>query len=294
MVNKPFPHIELKNKRLNVEIAHPGTFYNGSRFDWTAFITKIVLDGKYSFCMPESLIPGQGSGGFGLCNEFGISTPIGYTEANPGEKFPKLGTGLLTRFDESDYFFFDKYEVQPFEIKISTDSNTAFFRSEPSQCNGYAATLTKKVSISDNRLTIDYCLENTGNKQIITEEYCHNFIAINEARIGPGYTIKFPYEVQLDEIPDVMAVKNNVINFTKMPKNDFYCRPQGFNQVSEHYWEVINTNEKAGVREYSNFPINIVAVWGTSHVVSPEVFINIDLSPGNKMEWSRKYEFFSL
>lgn len=294
MVNEPFPHINLKNSRLNVEIAQPGTFYKGSRFDWTAFITKVVLDGKFSFCVPESLIPEQGSGGYGICNEFGITTPIGYDEAKPGEKFPKLGTGLLTRFDESDYFFFDKYEVQPFEIKISTDSNTAVFRSEPALCKGYAAALTKKVSISDNRLTIDYCLENTGNKQIITEEYCHNFIAINETRIGPGYIIRFPYNIQVDDIPDVMSVKDNEINFTKMPQKDFYCRPQGFNQVNEHYWEVINQNEKAGLREYGKFPISMVAVWGTSHVVSPEVFIRIDLAPGEKMEWKREYEFFSF
>jgi len=88
MSNTSNTHINLENGRLNVEIARPGSVYNGSRFDWTAFITKIVLDNKYSFCAPESEIPGQGSGGFGLCNEFGINTPIGYDEAKPQEKFP--------------------------------------------------------------------------------------------------------------------------------------------------------------------------------------------------------------
>lgn len=174
MSNTSNTHINLENGRLNVEIARPGSVYNGSRFDWTAFITKIVLDNKYSFCAPESEIPGQGSGGFGLCNEFGINTPIGYDEAKPQEKFPKLGTGLLTRPDESDYFFFDKYEVEPFPVKISADKNAVVFDVEPVNCNGYAVKMTKTVSIEGNILTIDYHLENVGSKPIKTEEYCHN------------------------------------------------------------------------------------------------------------------------
>jgi hypothetical protein len=163
--NKP---IELKSDRLSIEIAYPGTVYSGSRFDWNGFITGIVLDGKHSFCMPESLTPGQGSGGFGLCNEFGIDTPIGYDDAKPGEKFPKLGTGLLTRPDESDYFFFNKYEVTPFAIKIENDNNTALFEVDPLDCNGYAVKMTKKISVDDNKLSVDYHLENVGSKPVIT------------------------------------------------------------------------------------------------------------------------------
>lgn len=286
-------HINLKSDRLRVEIALPGAIYRGSRFDWTGFITGIVLEDKHSFCVPESLTPGQGSGGLGLCNEFGITTPIGYDEAKTGEKFPKLGTGLLTRPDESDYFFFDKYEVTPFSIKVSTDFDTAVFKVEPVDCRGHAVKMTKTISVKDNTLVIDYRLENVGSKPLKTEEYCHNFIAVNNNNIGPGYVLKFPYDINAEDIPEIMNIKGSEIRWNNVPEKDFYCRPRGFNSVKKHYWELLYEPQRVGVREYSEFPIQMVAVWGSTHVVSPEVFIDVNIAPGETQEWSRKYEFFT-
>jgi len=40
MSNTSNTHINLENGRLNVEIARPGSVYNGSRFDWTALSLK--------------------------------------------------------------------------------------------------------------------------------------------------------------------------------------------------------------------------------------------------------------
>jgi hypothetical protein len=286
-------HIELKSDRLSIEIAYPGTVYSGSRFDWNGFITGIVLDKKHSFCVPESPIPGQGSGGFGLCNEFGIETPIGYDAAKPGEKFLKLGTGLLTRPDESDYFFFDKYEVTPFPVKIETGYNTAVFRVEPVDCNGYAVKMTKKIFVDNNKLFIDYNLENMGIKPIITEEYCHNFFAVNNNKIGTGYLLKFPYNINPDCVPEVMDIKDRGIRWNTVPKKDFKCCPKGFQNVTPHYWELLYEPDRVGIREFSEFPVANVAVWGTTHVVSPEVFIKVNIKPGETQEWTRKYEFFS-
>lgn len=294
MSNTSSGHINLKSDRLSIEIAHPGSVYTGSRFDWTGFITGIILDNKYSFCAPESETPSEGSGGFGLCNEFGINTPIGYDEVRPNEKFPKLGTGLLTRPDESDYFFFDKYEVDPFPIKVSKDFDTAVFNVEPVDCNGYAIKMSKTISVKGNMLTIDYSLENVGSKPVKTEEYCHNFFAVNKNRIGDGYVLKFPYDINPKETPEVMTVKGNEIRWNSVPKGDFYCQTEGFHSVQQHYWELLYEPERTGIREYSEFEIAKVAVWGTTHVVSPEVFINVDIAPGSTKEWRRVYEFFTF
>jgi hypothetical protein len=45
------------------------------------------------------------------------------------------------------------------------------------------------------------------------------------------------------------------------------------------------------VREYDDFTPARVALWGTKHVASPEVYIDIDLEPGQSQTWTRRYEF---
>lgn len=45
----------LENNRLKVSIQEPSEMYEGSRFDWTGFISQIVLDERVSFCVPEQL-----------------------------------------------------------------------------------------------------------------------------------------------------------------------------------------------------------------------------------------------
>ena len=214
MDNSLNKYIELKNDRLCVEIARPGMVYNGSRFDWTGFITKVILDNKHSFCVPESLIPGEGSGGFGLCNEFGIDTPVGYNDAKPGGQFPKIGVGLLTRYDHSEYFFFNKYEVTPFPVRIISDSTSSKFEIPPIECNGYAIKMVKEITLDNNRLSIHYHIENTGTKSIKTEEYCHNFFAINNNKVGSGYLLRFPYDIEPDTKPNIMSVSGHEIRWS--------------------------------------------------------------------------------
>jgi len=286
--------LKISGERLEVEIARPGTFYSGSRFDWTGFITGVKLDGKHTFCAPESLIPGEGSGGFGFCNEFGIHTPIGYDEAKPGEKFHKIGTGLLTRPDDSNYFFFDKYVVTPYPIKIDCASDHVTFEVEPVECRGYAFHMTKTVCVNQNRMTIKYILKNVGSKTIHTEEYCHNFISIDNTPTCSDYVLKFPYSAETEETPDVLTVKGNEITWNTQPQNDFYIVPGGFKPVENHTWELVHKPTGVGVREISNFPVQKVAVWGKGHVISPEVFIEVHIEPGQTQSWERIYEFFTI
>lgn len=94
--------------------------YSGVRFDWNGFITQVTLDGKHTFCVPEALEPGRGTGGCGLCGEFGIHDPLGYDETPIGEYFPKIGAGLLKRPDSEPYDFFRKYEAVPNNSDITT------------------------------------------------------------------------------------------------------------------------------------------------------------------------------
>ncbi|WP_044477663.1 hypothetical protein [Paenibacillus antibioticophila] len=290
---------QLTNGILTVDIAEPGEGYRETRFEWNGLITGItLLDGGHSFCTSENLTEGQG-GGMGLCHEFGIKEAIGYQDTKPGEQFPKLGVGLLTRTDEGPYFFYKDYPVQPFKVEIEQKSPEEItFRTLPEECEGYAALLEKRISIDGQSLSIEYSLHNTGQKKLSTEEYCHNFLNINGCSIGPDYRLEFPVTLQpeVDEAEtseELMFDAGRVI-WEKVPEHEFYFRTGGYDGTRKPYlWELFHLPSGAGVREVSRLEVSYAAVWGRSYVVSPEIFYRIEAEPGQCIKWTRTYEFFS-
>ncbi len=297
--------IVLQSDRLMVEIAPPGSVYSGSRFDWTAFIMQVTLDGQHTFCVPESLEPGQGSGGIGLCGEFGIEEVIGYDEAQPGDLFPKLGIGLLARPDERPYNFFRPYEIAaPFPVHVTTGPAQATYTVEPVDCRGYAVRTTKTVTVEGAGLTIACTLENVGEKPIVTTEYVHNFVGFDGHAVGPDYRLRMPYPIAFATPPPasadataqmmaVLDVQGGDIRWRATPEGNFYCRPLGFSKTDAAQWELVHEPSGVGMREFDDFAPARVVVWGALHVVSAEIFVPLDVQPGETQQWTRRYEFFA-
>lgn len=285
-------HFTLHNERLRVDVAIPGAIYKGSRFDWTGFIIQVLLDDKHTFCVPESSEEGQGTGGNGICNEFGIASPIGYNEAKPGEKFPKIGVGLLTRIDESPYSFGKAYAVEPFPININVEGSSIEFVSEPIECNGYAFRLKKNISLFESYMKIDYQLDNTGSKAISTDEYCHNFIGINSLLIDENYRLKFSENLKMNKASETVIMDSNEVRWIGSQKKPYYCSTSELPEGHGFVWELVNNCSKVGISEECGFSISKIALWGSKHVVSPECFISISINPGETKIWSRKYSFF--
>jgi hypothetical protein len=321
---------KIHSDRLSVEIAQPGSVYTGPRFDWTGFITQVTLTtsggNQHTFCVPESLEPGKGTGGRGICNEFGNDKAIGYTEAKPGETFPKLGIGLLRRPERPQYNFFFPHEIaQPFPIDTSVVENQAIFTVEPVECRGYAVRLTKTVNTRENWLEIVYRLENVGSQPINTNEYCHNFLRVDDHLIGPEYCLHFPYTIQLEDIArayrhflpllarkllptyiqdkllkrqaapgnQAVQIQGADFNLKTTPQSPFYFRPLGFAKTDGYQWELSHLPSGVKIREYDDFAPCRVAVWGTTHVISAEIFVDINLPPNQEKTWSRRYEFLA-
>jgi hypothetical protein len=287
----------IENEVLAVEIGKPGN-YNGTRFDWTGFIEQVTLKAhKHTFCTLESFIPGKGTRGAGLCNEFGGNKPIGYNNAAVGECFPKLGIGLLTRTSEKAYSFFTSYPVDPFLVQTDKRLNSVKFSSESKPCRGYAVQLEKEISVRGHELIISYVLHNVGTECIATNEYVHNFIAINNKPIGPDYTLRFPEAVTSKrEINDanlnLFALKENEIRWQEPVTTTFYWELSGFSKPTSYYWELVHKQTGVGVRESGSEPATAITLWGEPHVVSPEVFVDIHVNPGETQRWNRVFEFF--
>lgn len=301
---------QLTNGKLAVEVASPGD-YSGARFDWTGFITKIeLLDGHHSYCVPESLIQGEGTGGIGLCNEFGLSQALNYEHTSPQEQFPKIGVGLLTKPDDKDYVFHYPYLIEPYEVTVEQISPAHIkFVSKPKPCQGYVFELEKDIILSENKLSIQYQLSNVGQTAIRTTEYCHNFLGIDNHLVSEEYVLRFPFQIlpiaddpatlenirfSQEESASLGDTKCSVISWKKPVYADFYFRGNVLTELKSSWmWELIHQPSGVGVRETSQFPLKSIALWGREHVISPETFIEIEILPGEVGKWTRSYEFFN-
>lgn len=282
----------LKNNRLTVSIAAPGEVYNGSRFDWTGFITQITLDDTVTFCVPERLEKGAGTGGMGLSNEFGIDQPLGYDKIKVGQQFPKIGIGLLTKASENDYDFFYNYDVTPAEFRISQTSSSLTIDAEAHSDKGYGFHLTKNISLLDDQVVIRYTLKNIGDESFKTNEYAHNFIGINNETVNEHYQLTLPKMNQLDVAVGTIKQTNKEVTWPVVPDGDFYAQIDMNEENAPFNWELYHKQIKAGVRDLTCFTPKKMALWGRDHVVSPEVFIDIALPPGETQTWERRYQFY--
>ncbi|MBM7540755.1 hypothetical protein [Amphibacillus cookii] len=282
----------LENNRLKVEIAEPGGVYSGSRFDWTGLITQVTLDKTVTYCVPERLEAGVGTGGIGLSNEFGIDAPIGYDAVRTGEQFPKIGVGLLTKAEETAYDFFYDYNVAPADVKVNNKDQTATFTTTAESPSGYGYHLVKEIALDNNHLVISYILTNTGKIAFKTNEYSHNFLGINSHTIDEEYKLILPNMRGLDVKIGNIKVSNKQLTWPVVPDGDFYAHIDMDENRVGYNWDLYHKTARAGVREQSVFKPAKMALWGRDHVISPEVFIDITLAPGEIKNWQRCYQFY--
>ena len=289
----------LKNNNLEVQIDLPLTNYNFSRFDWTGKIVSVMYKGISVSGVEKLNNEDENKSGKGFYNEFGINAAIGYDEIKEGDWFHKIGVGLLKK-DGSEYLFSKKYEIKPAKFTVAAKPDKISINCKSQIANGYAYEYMKEIKMLESVFIVTYHLKNTGSKTIITNEYDHNFIAINNNFIGSDYILKFPFEinpVQFDATVDPegkVEVGQKEITFNATPDEQFFFSNLTGNQNRDAAWEILNTKSKIGISETGSFKTNKVNVWGWKHVISPELFFDIRVEPGHEIEWSRTYKIFEI
>lgn len=173
--------ITLKNNRLTVTVAEPNLENITYRFDRAAFITSVVLDGKYEFCSEE----GGGSNGVGLCSEIQCD-PLS-AEVPVGDTFVKFGVGVLTKTEDRPYSMMKQYPCSDFEVKADVKEDGVVFETAAADCKGYALREKKTLSIRDNMIRMEYEFTNAGEKELEFAEYVHNFVAPNGHRMDSSF-----------------------------------------------------------------------------------------------------------
>ncbi|PKQ67607.1 hypothetical protein BZG01_07595 [Labilibaculum manganireducens] len=289
----------LKNKNLEIHIDLPLKNYSLSRFDWTGKITSLIYKGVPISTIERMNEDEEDNFGKGFYNEFGIEMPVGFDEIKEGEWFPKIGVGALKK-EGAEYSFSKAYETEPADFKIMIDTNKLFIECVSQIVNGYSYVLKKEIELLENSFVVRYHLRNTGGKIISTNEYCHNFLAIDKELMGSNYILKFPFDIKPELFgatvnpEEKVELGQNEITFKNTPNEQFFFSNLSGSKNVDAHWELINTKSKIGISETGSFKTNKINLWGWKHVVSPELFFDINLKPDQEIEWSRKYNIYEI
>ena len=289
----------LKNKNIEIHIDLPLENYNFSRFDWTGKIMAVKFKGIYVSGVEKLNSENNNIVGKGFYNEFGIDKPIAFNETAEGAWFHKIGIGVLKKKGEH-YSFSKEYKIQPASFEFSFKENKVLIECKSENINGYSYVLKKEIKLYENGFEIKYKLHNTGEKTITTNEYNHNFLAINTELIGSEYILRFPFQLNPELFEATVnpegkvEIGKNDITFNSTPEEQFFFSNLSGSKSVIASWELINTKYKIGISETGSFKTSSINLWGWKHVISPELFFDMSVKPGQVCEWSRTYNVFEI
>lgn len=286
----------LQSERLRVDVSEPGVAPDvTTRFDRAGFVEEAVLDGIHRFCASEPRnLSHKCSGGRGICSEYKTDVD---GEARAGGYFMKPGVGLLLKEKDEPYKFMDDYETIPYKIDVSHVENAILFVTRPNPCGGYALKQEKRLEVVGNRLDMKIKLTNAGEKDFIGEEYCHNFLTVNNMSLGPNYSLEFPSWTGREgaALEGEMTLSGNAFSFSGPLKRPvmFHIEAGEFNVGPDDKleWILKNRAEGALVRGVEKINLSRVALWAADHMFSTESFHTIRLAPGESDCWTRSWVF---
>ena len=296
--------MKLKNNRLQITFENPSTMTT-PRFSHAGFITEVLLDDTYQFCMPEQILPNRrNSHGHGLCGEFVL--PTGEL-TKCGEWFFKPGVGLVQQTADFQRFnIFGTYEIQPFPIIVEQPSqDTIIFKQTGPSHDGYGAEICKTYRLENNQLILDIEVTNTGAKTLDFSEYQHNFVSLEQKPVGPGYVLELPCDKNLPQLEDAtlswgderhldsaVYLKDQSVHWKDfMDEKVLYHESYDALSEAPASWTLSHEDSPVSVSEEVDFTPSMIIVWSVEHCVCAELYYNAKILPGDTARWRRTWTF---
>ena len=296
--------MKLENGRLKITFTNPADM-TSPRFAHAGFITDVLLDDKWQFCMPEQLLPDRrNSKGCGLSGEFVLSTG---ELAKKGEWFFKPGVGLVKQTADFQRFnIFGTYKVKAFPVIIehADDQSITFFQ-KGTVWNGYGADIRKIYRLQENQLILTVEVTNTGTENFELSEYQHNFVSLNQIPAGPGYQLMLPCDKNLNMIeqatlrqgdehpmPSAVCVQGDTVHWKETLDNRIlYHESYSVHTEAPAYWILKHENSPISIQENVNFTPSMIIVWAVEHCICAELYHTVQLTPGESTQWQRTWTF---
>lgn len=292
--------LTLKNENIELLIETAAEKYIGSRFDWNG----TIIQAKYKGIplLSEEKLPFHKNPkiyGRGLHNEFGIKNCIGYDEIKEGEYFPKIGTGWLKK-DSKPYFFYTQYELKRLNFSFEKVNDAkAIFICDSGKINGWSYKYIKTIELTDGGFSITYNLLNTGDKNLSTTEYVHNFLLPGKHKTYKHLSVDFAWSFSKDKLlenvkSESLLIKEDSIDIINSPKTEFFLG--GIFQArktepseGKPFWKLIDKKDKISIEEKDSFTPIGFDLWGHKGDISPEVFTSFSIEPKQSASWKREY-----
>lgn len=307
--------VVLQSHRLKVTLAVPdGNERDTTRFDAACRVKSIILNDQYEMCEPEQYIGTRvTSNGFGMSSEFVMCDSL--AEVKKGEKFVKLGIGILTQTEDGKaYDIFGDYECIPAALSYSNIEDEIVFTERYTEADGVTpyAVIMRSLRVRDNTIILTTKVMNVGTRKIEAKEYQHNFFSIEHKNIGPGYHIFAPFVANfenvnwefsmLDEkgkpigpVPnDPVRREQQTLSWDYAMSNDcFFTSIDKKDLLRDvpYRWMLLHDSSPVIITEDGDFYPDAFSIWGVEHVASCEVFADISLAPGAEKMYTRTWSF---
>lgn len=286
----------IGSDRLQVQVVKPGSeIYGRTRFNWNCFVNRITLDGQVEFAEPEQRDSTRGTSyGAGICSEY--QHPAAYESARVGEEYPRLGNGYLLKTDKP-FNFMQNEPCRPFPTIWQVEKDRISFVTDAALCQGFASREEKTICVEGNTLSIHTKLTNYGKRDIVAQEYNHNFLSLNGEAISPDYTMHLPGFANLAGgkfLGDNLYGddENQCLKLHRLPETAYMTFldtvKEGFAPYS---YKLTSKNSSFSVTETDSFVPARAVVWGVEHCMCCEVFVQINIQPGQSQEWTRTWTF---
>ena len=299
-----WPSVTLSNGAVKMISRTPGlpeSFYRGGRFVHCAMLDEIEAGGA-SFYIRHHTGAHNPLGHDSVCGpaeEFDLNTPPpGYAEAEGGGLFLKIGVGVLRRpADEKEYAFYKTYEIADPGVWTTEapGGNEVIYRHTVALPDkSYAVEYEHRVSLADGApvARVTRTLRNTGEKEIATRHYNHQFLAINTQPIGAAYTLELGFApLPKEQLGDILRITENKIEFTRDLTKTLWSPMTGFGDSSEENRFTLRLENGAAVHYSTDRPIADVCLYATPRVICPEFFTDLRLAPGSETPWSSELRF---
>ncbi len=312
------PEATISNKQLRVKMYLPDPvngFYKGARFDWSGIVNSVEFAG-HAFYGPwfskidpavrdvsykdDDILVSVNTSAMGPAEEF--QTPLGYDEAKEGDRFVKIGVGVLKKRDDTRYAFANVYDIVDHgKWTVNKTANSVEFTQElDDKATGYAYLYKKTIRLTGDKpeMVIEHTLKNAGKLPIKSVLYNHNFTLFDHLPTA-AITVTVPYDIRSTRPPDPTAavITRNEFAWAKaIEKTDRVSGGlQGFGATASDYdFKIENHKAGAGIRIQGDRPLQNASVWSIRSVVAVEPFIEVAADPGKDFTWQYTYTFYLL